>query len=36
MPIEASIEDVDAVAVTVEPSLGLSVPTGEPLLTGTL
>ena len=36
IPIEASIEDADALAVTVEPSLDSSVPTGEPLLTVTL
>jgi len=36
MPIEGSIEDADAVAVTVEPSSGSSVTTSEPLLTATL
>jgi anti-sigma-K factor RskA len=32
-PIEGSIEDADAVAVTVEPSGGSSSPSGDPLLT---
>ena len=36
MPIEGSIEDADAVAVTVEPSGGSSATTSEPLLTATL
>ena len=36
MPIEGSIEDADALAVTVEPSGGSSVTTSEPLLTATL
>ena len=32
-PIEGSLRDADAVAVTVEPSGGSSAPTSEPLLT---
>ena len=36
IPVEGSIEGADAVAVTVEPSGGSSVPTSEPLLTATL
>jgi anti-sigma-K factor RskA len=35
-PIEGSLEDADAVAVTVEPSGGSSAPTSEILLTATL
>ena len=35
-PIEGSLEDADAVAVTVEPSGGSSMPTSEPLLTASL
>jgi len=36
MPIEGSVEGADAVAVTVEPSGGSSMPTSEPLLTAAL
>ena len=36
MPIEGSVEGADAVAVTIEPSGGSSMPTSEPLLTATL
>ena len=32
-PIEGSIEDADAVAVTVEPAGGSSSPTDDPLIT---
>jgi anti-sigma-K factor RskA len=32
-PIEGSIEDADAVAVTIEPSGGSSSPTDDPLIT---
>lgn len=35
-PIEGSLEGADAVAVTVEPSGGSSLPTSEPLLTASL
>ncbi len=35
-PIEGSIEDADAVAVTVEPSGGSSSPTGDPLITANI
>lgn len=35
-PIEGSLEAADAVAVTVEPSGGSSMPTSEPLLTASL
>ena len=35
-PIEGSLEGADAVAVTVEPSGGSSMPTSEPLLTASL
>ena len=36
MPIEGSVEGADAVAVTLEPAGGSSLPTSEPLLTATL
>ena len=36
MPIEGSVEGADAVAVTLEPAGGSSMPTSEPLLTATL
>lgn len=36
LPIEGSVEGADAVAVTLEPSGGSSMPTSEPLLTATL
>jgi len=35
-PIEGSIEDADAVAVTVEPSGGSSSPTSDPLITANI
>jgi anti-sigma-K factor RskA len=35
-PIEGSIEDADAVAVTVEPSGGSSSPTSDPLMTANI
>ncbi len=35
-PLEGSIEDADAVAVTVEPSGGSSSPTSDPLMTATI
>jgi anti-sigma-K factor RskA len=35
-PIEGSIEDADAVAVTVEPSGGSSSPTSDPLVTANI
>jgi anti-sigma-K factor RskA len=36
MPIESSLKNTDAVAVTVEPSGGSSMPTSEPLMTANL
>ncbi len=36
MPIEGSLHDADAVAVTIEQYNGSPMPTSEPLLTATL
>ncbi len=36
MPLEGSLEGVDAVAVTIEPSGGSSSPTSDPLITANI